>query len=278
MLRQDPDIIMVGEIRDLETAQIAIQAALTGHLVLSTLHTNNAASTLTRLLDMGVEDYLLTSTAERRSSPSAWCAACASTAARPIAPLPELLAQLGLDGHGRHPASGARSAARSCNGTGYFGRISINEVLMLSDPIRRQILQHAEATELQRVALAAGMRPMFQDGIAKVAAGITTDRGGPAGDPRGRVMARFRFRAVDRQPASSSRASSRRRTRPRWSRSCAARAICRSPPSRSAAGAERVGSTLQRLAAPAAVRPAAACAGARSRSSPASSRPCSMPA
>jgi general secretion pathway protein E len=172
MLRHDPDVIMVGEIRDLETAQIAIQAALTGHLVLSTVHTNNAASTLTRLLDMGVEDYLMTSTLNAivaQRLVRQLCTHCREA----FAPLPELLEQLALpasaDARFWRPVGCAR-----CNHTGYFGRISINEVLVMSDAVRRQILQHTEATELQRAAVAAGMRPMFQDGIAKVLAGITT--------------------------------------------------------------------------------------------------------
>jgi general secretion pathway protein E len=172
MLRHDPDVIMVGEIRDLETAQIAIQAALTGHLVLSTLHTNNAASTLTRLLDMGVDDYLLTSTLNAivaQRLVRRLCQDCREA----YLPLPELLAQLGLGG--RDDIRLWRPiGCPKCNDTGYFGRVSINEVLMLSDPIRRQILHHAEATELQRVALAAGMRPMFQDGLAKAASGVTS--------------------------------------------------------------------------------------------------------
>jgi general secretion pathway protein E len=172
MLRHDPDIIMVGEIRDLETAQIAIQAALTGHLVLSTLHTNNAVGTLTRLLDMGVEDYLMTSTVNgivAQRLVRQLCTHCRE----PFAPLPELLRQLGLA-----PAEDVRfwhpKACPKCNGTGYFGRVSINEVLVVTDALRRQILEHAEATALQRTALEAGMRPMFQDGIAKVRAGTTT--------------------------------------------------------------------------------------------------------
>jgi general secretion pathway protein E len=172
MLRHDPDIIMVGEIRDLETAQIAIQAALTGHLVLSTLHTNNAAGTLTRLLDMGVEDYLMTSTVNgivAQRLVRQLCLHCR----RPFAPLPELLRQLGLD-----PAEEVTfwqpKGCPKCNGTGYFGRISINEVLVVSDAVRRQILEHAEATALQRTAVQAGMRPMFHDGLAKVRAGVTT--------------------------------------------------------------------------------------------------------
>jgi general secretion pathway protein E len=172
MLRHDPDVIMVGEIRDLETAQIAIQAALTGHLVLSTVHTNNAAGTLTRLLDMGVEDYLLTSTLNAivaQRLVRRLCRACFEA----YTPLPELLEQLGLEG--REDITFWRPAGcAKCNDTGYFGRISINEVLVLSDPIRRQILHHAEATELQRAGVAAGMQPMFQDGIAKASAGVTT--------------------------------------------------------------------------------------------------------
>jgi general secretion pathway protein E len=172
MLRHDPDVIMVGEIRDLETAQIAIQAALTGHLVLSTLHTNNAASTLTRLLDMGVDDYLLTSTLNAivaQRLVRRLCPDCREA----YRPLPELLEQLGLEDRD-DPVLWRPVGCARCNGTGYYGRISINEVLTLSDPIRRQILHHAEATELQRVALASGMRPMFQDGLAKAAAGVST--------------------------------------------------------------------------------------------------------
>ena len=172
MLRHDPDVIMVGEIRDLETAQIAIQAALTGHLVLSTLHTNNAAGTLTRLLDMGVEDYLLTSTLNAIVAQRLVRRLCQHCRAR-YTPLPELLGQLGLDPQ-QEIAFWQPKGCSHCAGTGYHGRIGIDEVLVMSDPVRRQILHHAEATELQRTALAAGMRPMFHDGMAKVLAGVTT--------------------------------------------------------------------------------------------------------
>ena len=172
MLRHDPDVIMVGEIRDLETAQIAIQAALTGHLVLSTVHTNNAASTLTRLLDMGVEDYLTASTINAIIAQRLLRRLCRDCG-KPYAPLPELLEQLGLQGSG-DIAFWRPVGCPKCNDTGYLGRISINEVLVMSDPIRRQILHHAEATDLQRAALAAGMQPMFRDGVAKAAAGVTT--------------------------------------------------------------------------------------------------------
>jgi general secretion pathway protein E len=171
MLRHDPDVIMIGEIRDLETAQIAIQAALTGHLVLSTLHTNNAASTLTRLLDMGVEDYLLPSTLNGIVAQRLVRRLC-DQCREPYAPLPELLAQLGLEGQSLQFWRPTGCAA--CSQTGYSGRISINETLIMTDLIRRQILQHAESNELQRAAVAAGMRPMLQDGIAKVAAGVTS--------------------------------------------------------------------------------------------------------
>jgi general secretion pathway protein E len=172
MLRHDPDVIMVGEIRDLETAQIAIQAALTGHLVLSTLHTNNAASTLTRLLDMGVDDYLLTSTLNAIVAQRLVRHLC-QECREPYRPLPEVAAQLGFEGRDDLRLWRPKGCPR-CNGTGYFGRVSINEVLTLNDAIRRQILHHAEATELQRVALASGMRPMFQDGLAKALAGVST--------------------------------------------------------------------------------------------------------
>jgi len=171
MLRHDPDVIMIGEIRDLETAQIAIQAALTGHLVLSTLHTNNAASTLTRLLDMGVEDYLLPSTLNAivaQRLVRRLCQACREQ----YTPLPELLAQLGLEDQSLR--FWRPSGCDVCSQTGYSGRISINEILVMNDAIRKQILQHAESTELQRTAVAAGMRLMLQDGIAKVTAGLTS--------------------------------------------------------------------------------------------------------
>jgi general secretion pathway protein E len=162
---------MIGEIRDLETAQIAIQAALTGHLVLSTLHTNNAASTLTRLLDMGVEDYLLPSTLNAivaQRLVRCLCAHCREA----YTPLPELLAQLGLEGQSLR--FWRPTGCSACSQTGYSGRVSINEILIMTDLIRRQILQHAESNELQRAAIAAGMQPMLQDGIAKVAAGLTS--------------------------------------------------------------------------------------------------------
>jgi general secretion pathway protein E len=175
VLRQDPDIIMVGEMRDHATAEIAIQAALTGHLVLSTLHTNNAASTITRLLDMGVEDYLLTSTlngALGQRLARKLCEQCRE----PYRALPELVRQLRL----AEPCDEAsvtlyrpRGCAQ-CNGSGYFGRTAITELLIMSDTISRLVLQHAEAREIQRVAVSEGMRTMYEDGMLKARAGITS--------------------------------------------------------------------------------------------------------
>ena len=174
-LRQDPDIIMVGEIRDLETAQIAVQAALTGHLVLSTLHTNNAASTITRLLDMGVDDYLLTATVNGIAAQRlvrTLCPRC--RAAFPA--LPELVAELRLD---RFTDGGAVTLHRAvgceaCNGTGYHGRTNILEMLVMSDGLRARVLNKAEAGDIQQAAVAEGMVTMQEDGLRKALAGETT--------------------------------------------------------------------------------------------------------
>ncbi len=176
ILRQDPDIVMIGEIRDVETAEIAIQAALTGHLVLSTLHTNDAAGTITRLLDMGVEDYLLTSTLNGVTAQRLVRRLCPQCRTQGPA-MPELVAQLGLERytgphqeiHLYHP-----KGCEQCNETGYFGRSSLTEVLVVTDEIRRLILKRAEAQELHRAAVKEGMRTMYDDGMAKALAGLTT--------------------------------------------------------------------------------------------------------
>ena len=174
-LRQDPDIMMVGEIRDLETAQVAVQAALTGHLILSTLHTNDAASAVTRLLDMGVEDYLLTSTINgivAQRLVRVLCPHCRE----PHEALPVLLEKLQVaprsDGSAivLHRPKGCAE----CGGTGYFGRTSIVEVLTLSDPLRAMILARAEAGALRRKAVEEGMQTMHAHGMKKVLAGETS--------------------------------------------------------------------------------------------------------
>lgn len=178
ILRQDPDIIMVGEIRDAETARIAAQAALTGHLVLSTLHTNDAASAITRFLDMGVEDYLLTSTLEGLAAQRLVRRLCPQCRA-PYTALPEIVEQFGLDRFapdaGRHGITLYRACGcEACRGKGYLGRTMLVEVLPMTDPIRSLILRHAEAQELHQAAVAEGMRTMFEDGLAKVVQGVTT--------------------------------------------------------------------------------------------------------
>jgi len=174
IVRQDPDVIMIGEMRDLETAKIAIQSALTGHLVLSTVHTNDAAGGVTRMLDMGVEDYLLTSTVN---------AILAQRLVRTLDPehreayelLPEVAREIGMNRlieQDRYIVY--RPEATELNPTGYRGRTSILELLLISDPIRRLIMNHATAGEIQDRAVEEGMRTMYQDGLTKCLQGITT--------------------------------------------------------------------------------------------------------
>jgi general secretion pathway protein E len=174
IVRQDPDIIMIGEMRDLETAKIAIQSALTGHLVLSTLHTNNAAGGITRLLDMGVEDYLLTSTVNgilaqrlvRRVEPSH---------AQPYLALPEVVEEFGLKRFAKsEPIRLFKPTPSNLTPTGYLGRTTIMEFLVMSDPIRRLVMKHAGMGEIEEQARAEGMLTMYEDGLAKSLAGVTT--------------------------------------------------------------------------------------------------------
>jgi general secretion pathway protein E len=174
IVRQDPDVIMIGEMRDLETAKIAIQSALTGHMVLSTVHTNDAASGITRMLDMGVEDYLLTSTVN---------AILAQRLVRTlhgdhreaVQLLPEVARQLGFkEVAERESYTVYRPVSTEETPSGYLGRTSIMELLLMSDPIRRMVMQHATSGELQRQAVAEGMRTMYQDGLLKCLAGRTS--------------------------------------------------------------------------------------------------------
>ena len=174
IVRQDPDVIMIGEMRDLETAKIAIQSALTGHMVLSTVHTNDAASGITRMLDMGVEDYLLTSTVN---------AILAQRLVRTLHPdqseavqlLPEVAAELGFEDFVRQDNYTVyRPVATEENPSGYLGRTSIMELLVMSDSIRRLVMQHATSGELQRQATEEGMRTMYQDGLLKCLRGMTS--------------------------------------------------------------------------------------------------------
>jgi general secretion pathway protein E len=175
IVRQDPDVIMIGEIRDLETAQIAVQSALTGHLVMSTVHTNDAASTVNRLLDMGVDDYLLTSTvigilAQRLVR--TLCPVCRES----YVALPELVDELGLrkfadsDEITLYHAKGCKE----CANTGFLGRICILEMLPMTDPLRTLVMRHANSNELRTEAIKGGMVTMYEDGMRKAISGITT--------------------------------------------------------------------------------------------------------
>lgn len=176
IVRQDPDVIMIGEIRDLETAQIAVQSALTGHMVLSTLHTNDAASTINRLLDMGMEDYLLTTTVigiQAQRLVRTLCRECR----KPYRALPEMVAETGL---ARHIQNGveltlfAPVGCEACAHTGYVGRVAIMEIMPISDGIRSLVMRHATSGDIQKQALLEGMMSMYEHGLQKVIAGTTT--------------------------------------------------------------------------------------------------------
>lgn len=174
IVRQDPDIIMIGEMRDQETASIAIQSALTGHLVFSTLHTNDAGSAITRLLDMGVNDYLVASTvvgiiAQRLVR--SLCPACK----REIEPLPRLVEEHALDTFGDGPPRLYQAVGcPACHGSGYSGRTVILEQLDMHDTIRQQTLAHVDGASLEAMAISEGMTSMRSDGIAKALAGLTS--------------------------------------------------------------------------------------------------------
>lgn len=173
-LRQDPDIIMVGEIRDFETAEIAVKAALTGHMVLSTLHTNDAPSTINRLLNMGVEPFLVTSSvnlilAQRLARRI--CKDCSEE----IQSNPQTLIDLGMS---PEEAATVRlrqgRGCRTCNETGYKGRIALYEVMVLGEELKEMILQGASTAELKAEAIRLGMQTLRMAGLKKIAEGTTT--------------------------------------------------------------------------------------------------------
>ncbi|HEV7735515.1 MAG TPA: GspE/PulE family protein, partial [Candidatus Binatia bacterium] len=148
ILRQDPDVILVGEVRDRETMEIALQAALTGHLVFATLHTNDAPSAVTRLLDMGAEPFLIASSltavlAQRLARRT--CTACDA------------------------------AGCAACRGTGHRGRTGLHELLLVDDAIRAQVMARADAASIRRAACGAGMTTIREDGLGKARAGITTE-------------------------------------------------------------------------------------------------------
>jgi general secretion pathway protein E len=174
IVRQDPDIIMIGEMRDLETAKIAIQSALTGHLVLSTLHTNNAAGGITRMLDMGVEDYLLTSTVNGILA-QRLVRRLEQTHAEKYPASPEEIEKFALR---KYQPEGEiflyRPKGSALAPTGYLGRTTIVEFLVMDDELRRAVMRHAGMGEIEQLARNAGMRTMYEDGIAKALQGETT--------------------------------------------------------------------------------------------------------
>jgi general secretion pathway protein E len=174
IVRQDPDVIMIGEMRDLETAKIAIQSALTGHLVLSTIHTNDAAGGVTRMMDMGVEDYLLTSTVNAILA-QRLVRTLDSEHREPYEVLPEMAKEIGLKKvDGQEKITVYRPVPSVEMPSGYRGRTSILELLTMSDPIRRLIMQRGTAGEIQDLAVSEGMRTMYKDGLNKCLQGITT--------------------------------------------------------------------------------------------------------
>ena len=173
-LRQDPDIIMVGEIRDFETAQIAVQAALTGHLVLSTVHTNDAPGTISRLIDMGIEPFLISSAiililAQRLIRKV--CMECRE----PIKVHPQLLIDLGIppDEVKSFPVYKGKGCPL-CNNTGYKGRVGLYEVMTLKEEIKELVLSRASTSEVKKEAIRLGMKTLRQSGIAKIKEGVTT--------------------------------------------------------------------------------------------------------
>jgi type II secretory ATPase GspE/PulE/Tfp pilus assembly ATPase PilB-like protein len=174
ILRQDPDVIMVGEIRDRETAEIAVQSALTGHLVFSSLHTNDAASALPRLLDMGVEPFLIASSIIGVIGQRLVRMVCRNCTVS-YTPERRVLEQLGVPEDERDHVQFARGAGcPACNGRGYRGRTGVFEVLRMSDPIRRMILDKASTLEIREQAAHEGMQTMQQTGLRKVMDGTTT--------------------------------------------------------------------------------------------------------
>jgi len=173
-LRQDPDIILVGEIRDFETAEIGIKAALTGHLVLSTLHTNDAPSTINRLLNMGIEPFLVASSVNL---------IVAQRLARKICPYcsttddvsKETLIQMGMDPEeAKNVVCSTGRGCTMCNNTGFKGRIALYEVMTVNDPIKELVLMGASGSEIKKEAINQGMKTLRQSGLTKVAQGVTS--------------------------------------------------------------------------------------------------------
>jgi general secretion pathway protein E len=173
VLRQDPDVILVGEIRDGETAEIAIQAALTGHLVFSTLHTNDAAGAVTRLIDMKIEPFLISSSvmailAQRLVR--VLCKECREPYPITPAEISELEIKRGVDNATVYRAKGCEA----CFNTGYLGRTAIYELLSVDDEMRQMIMKNSDASMIKALAIERGMMTLRQDGAEKILKGITS--------------------------------------------------------------------------------------------------------
>jgi type IV pilus assembly protein PilB len=173
MVRADPDVLLVGEIRDRETAQIAVESALTGHLVLSTLHTNDAPTAITRLIEMGIEPFLVASAIDCVVAQRLARTLCSTCKKRTIVPVDVLrsngFAHVSLDIEAYEAVGCGR-----CGGMGYKGRVGLYEVMTVSEEIRKLVLQRAPADEVAEVAVREGMRRLRDDGFEKVKAGLTS--------------------------------------------------------------------------------------------------------
>ena len=173
-LRQDPDVLMVGEIRDFETGEIAVKAALTGHLVLSTLHTNDAPATISRLLNMGVEPFLITASVNLVLAQRLARRICADCK-QPHQMEPEVLMEMGFTAENIARSKMMKGAGcRTCNGTGYKGRVALYEVMRFTDNLKEMVLQGSSTAELKVAAIKGGMMTLRMSGIAKVMDGMTT--------------------------------------------------------------------------------------------------------
>ena len=173
ILRSDPDVVLIGEVRDTETARIAVEAALTGHLVLTTLHTNDASSSIGRLVDMGVESYLVSSALDSIVAQRLARRICAKCR-QPREATPQMIQQMGFD-----PDEGPITiydavGCKVCSDTGYRGRVCINEILLVSEEIQRMAVERRLSDEVQRVAVEQGMLTLRRDGMEKVRLGMTT--------------------------------------------------------------------------------------------------------
>jgi type II secretory ATPase GspE/PulE/Tfp pilus assembly ATPase PilB-like protein len=174
ILRQDPDIVMIGETRDAETAQIAIQAALTGHLVLSTLHTNSAPASITRLLDMGVEPYLIASSVVLVIAQRLVRRLC-ENCKKPYKPSEDLLKSLGLTvKEAEKILFYTNVGCEQCNNTGYKGRMAIFEMMRMTPDIGKLTMERADTSRIRKQATTDGMVLLIQDGIRKIKEGVTT--------------------------------------------------------------------------------------------------------